>query len=116
MTENTKKAPRGRMELKNAVPAVPNRENQSQCLRLGEVEGLRKEGRGQVGRCPACAEANADKHRNHLIIWPDGKYGCVCFPGSQGRSHRRRIFQLIGIVDKNRHKHLPQTPLDISLL
>lgn len=46
-----------------------------------------------IAQCPACAEIGADRRgRNHLIIWPDGRFACVAHPGD--REHRRRIWAL----------------------
>ena len=98
------------MELGNAVPPVPNTRH-----RL-TVVGLRKIGSKLVGQCPACAEVGGDKQRNHLVVQADGRFGCVIHPGSSGKAHRQRIFQLIGDKSGKGRQHLPATPLDISLL
>lgn len=50
-----------------------------------------------VAQCPACAEADADKSGDHLVIFPDGKYGCVANPGDT--THRQRIWHLVGSTD-----------------
>lgn len=86
------------------------------CLTSLTAVGLRKVGGKMVGQCPACAEVGGDKQRNHLVIQADGRFGCVIHPGTQGREHRRRIFQLIGDKSGSGRQHLPATPLDLSLL
>ncbi|HRQ90161.1 MAG TPA: hypothetical protein PLA50_15280, partial [Bacteroidia bacterium] len=47
-----------------------------------------------VARCPACAEEGRDNKGNHLVIYPNGKYGCVSHQGDA--EHQRRIRQLVG--------------------
>jgi hypothetical protein len=60
----------------------------------------RKEDSGKItARCPACAEAGADKTGEHLVIMADGKFGCAVNPGEAGHDHRQRIFQLVGVPD-----------------
>lgn len=47
-------------------------------------------------RCPACAEHGGDAHgERHLLIEPDGRFGCCANPGDSG--HRRRIWRLAGM-------------------
>lgn len=50
-----------------------------------------------TARCPACKECGSDDGGDHLVIYPDGKYGCVMNPGDKG--HTKRIFELVGIKD-----------------
>lgn len=50
----------------------------------------------EVYRCPACAEDGHDNKGEHLIIYPDGRFGCVAFPDESGVDHRKRIFALVG--------------------
>ena len=61
------------------------------------IEKGKKVGDGWVGRCPACAEAGADRTGNHLRVWGDGRFACVINTGKEGAQHRRRIFALIGV-------------------
>ena len=51
-----------------------------------------------IAACPACREQGHDKKGNHLVIWPDGKFGCVSNP--EDGAHRSRIFALAGEKDK----------------
>lgn len=52
-------------------------------------------------RCPQCAVEGSDKSGNHLLIKPDGKFGCAVYPGSAGDEHRKQIFALVGIKESN---------------
>jgi len=47
-----------------------------------------------TAQCPACEKAGTDKTKNHLIIYPDGKYGCVLHPGDT--NHRKEIWAING--------------------
>jgi hypothetical protein len=47
-----------------------------------------------VARCPACAQAGHDNTGNHLIVYPDGKFGCVARP--KDKEHNREILRLVG--------------------
>ena len=49
-----------------------------------------------IAQCPACAEAGMDDSGEHLIINPDGSFGCVLNSGGDGKAHRSRIFELAG--------------------
>ena len=69
-------------------------------LDLTKIKKLRNQNGKLVGQCPACAETGNDKSCNHLFINPDGKFGCVCYQGTDGDFHRKRIFELIGIPDE----------------
>jgi hypothetical protein len=66
---------------------------------MSKLENIKSKGEKIIARCPACAETGQDKKGNHLIINNDGKFACVMFPGSSGYKHRKRIFQLTGIID-----------------
>ena len=48
-------------------------------------------------QCPACAAAGADSTGNHLVVYPNGKYGCVANPGDD--EHTKLIFKLVGQRD-----------------
>jgi hypothetical protein len=51
-----------------------------------------------VAQCPACAEVGADKTGNHLVMYPDGKFGCTAHP--KDKVHRRWIAELVGDPDR----------------
>lgn len=52
-------------------------------------------------RCPACAETGNDFKGEHLIIFPNGKYGCAVYP--KDAEHRKSIFRLVGLKGVNRN-------------
>jgi hypothetical protein len=61
--------------------------------RLENVKNL--DGGAIRAACPACRAAGSDKSGNHLLIQPDGKFGCAANPND--REHRKDIFRLAGI-------------------
>ena len=77
-------------------------------LDLARLEQVRRVGNKTIARCPACAEAGGDKDADHLLIAEDGKYGCVKYPGLDGQDHRKRIFALVGQVEKREASQGPQ--------
>lgn len=64
---------------------------------------VRQENGSITAQCPACAALGNDvRGQNHLIVYPDGRYGCVLHPrdgfGSEERKmHLRKIHQLVGM-------------------
>lgn len=64
-------------------------------LDLGRLEKLRESAGKLIARCPACAEHGGDRAGNHLVILPDGRFGCAAHSGDS--EHRRRIFSLAGV-------------------
>lgn len=69
-------------------------------LDLSKLEKVKQKGDRIECQCPACFEAGTDKTGNHLIIQPDGAFGCVMNPGD--KIHRRRIAELAGLPDETR--------------
>lgn len=65
-------------------------------LDLARLENVREQGGKTIARCPACAEKGMDETGEHLIIQPDGRFGCVVHPGPEGKPHRQRIAKLAG--------------------
>ena len=65
-------------------------------LDLAKLQNVREQGGKTIARCPACAEAGMDETGEHLIIQPDGRFGCVVHPGQGGKQHRQRIAKLVG--------------------
>jgi len=63
---------------------------------LLKLENCKNYGNKIIARCPACKELDKDKNGNHLIIYSDGRFGCIIYPKKDGVEHRKRIFQLIG--------------------
>jgi hypothetical protein len=70
-------------------------------LDLTRLENVRHSGDITTARCPACAEGNGDRKGKHLIIYPNGKFGCAAM--QKDTEHRRRIFALAGIVGEREH-------------
>jgi hypothetical protein len=70
-----------------------------------------------IARCPACAEDGRDNKGDHLIVFPDGRFGCVVNPVEQEDSaeHRKRIFALVGIKAQRPalpiNRYSPKVPL-----
>ena len=67
-------------------------------LDLSRLANVHQRGNRTIARCPACAEQDHDAKGKHLVIMPDGKFGCVTCPGAAGKSHRQRIYALAGDV------------------
>ena len=65
-------------------------------LDIARLELVRQVGGKTIARCPACAEDGNDEKGEHLVIMPDGRFGCVAHPGAAGKSHRQRIFVVAG--------------------
>jgi hypothetical protein len=65
-------------------------------LDLSRLENVRQCGGKTLARCPACAEEDRDTKGVHLVIYQDGKFGCVTCPGAPGHEHRKRILALAG--------------------
>ncbi len=65
-------------------------------LDLSKLQNVREQGGKTIARCPACAERGMDETGEHLIIQPDGRFGCVVHPGAGGKPHRQRIAKLVG--------------------
>jgi hypothetical protein len=61
-----------------------------------KLENARQCGKKIIARCPACAEDGHDEKGEHLVIMPDGRFGCVTCPGAAGKQHRQRIYALAG--------------------
>ena len=47
-----------------------------------------------TGKCPACASTGGDEKGEHLIVYPDGRFGCVVHP--HDKNHRSAIAVLAG--------------------
>jgi hypothetical protein len=68
-------------------------------LNLDRLEKVKERGNFTIARCPACAEEGHDRKGEHLFISDAGKFGCVLYPGEEGKEHRQRIFALVGVND-----------------
>jgi len=51
-----------------------------------------------TARCPACAASGADEKGEHLIVYADGRFGCVVYP--RDREHRGVVLKLAGDKSK----------------
>jgi hypothetical protein len=60
--------------------------------RLENVKHL--DGGGIRAACPACRAVGSDKSGDHLLIQPDGKFGCATH--ADDAEHRKKIFSLAG--------------------
>lgn len=66
------------------------------------LENVHQRGGRIIARCPACAKDGHDEKGEHLVIMPDGRFGCVVYPGAAGKEHRKRISAMAG--DPNTRK------------
>lgn len=57
---------------------------------------VQKDGKIEA-QCPACVAAGADSTGNHLVVYPNGGYGCVANPDDA--EHSKLIFKLVGQRD-----------------
>ncbi|XHR28443.1 MAG: hypothetical protein ACFUZC_21315 [Chthoniobacteraceae bacterium] len=62
---------------------------------LKKLENVRESGGKVTARCPACVQDGGDAKGEHLVVYRDGKYGCVAHP--KDKEHARAIFRLVGI-------------------
>jgi len=85
-------------------------------LDLSKLEKVKNHSLKVIARCPACAETGNDRKGEHLSIYPDGKFGCVVNPVPEGRKHRQRIFELVGIKDGRRNGFKIRKPLYFNVL
>lgn len=66
-------------------------------LDVSQLQKVKRRGDKITAQCPACAEAGADKRGDHLAVFADGRFACIAFQGDH--EHRRRIFELVGMLD-----------------
>lgn len=70
-----------------------------------------------IARCPACASEGNDRKGEHLIVFPDGRFGCVLYPAGDPNSgdHRKLIWDLVGVPFRRAlpvvRRYTPQVPL-----
>ncbi len=77
-------------------------------LNIERLENVKNRDLRIVARCPACAEQGHDSKGNHLSVDKQGRFSCVIYPGEPGTSHRKRIFALVGIKDRNGKSYTSQ--------
>jgi hypothetical protein len=64
-------------------------------LDLARLENCKRHDDGSIhAACPACREVGSDKSGDHLLIRPNGKFGCATHPDDG--EHRKEIFSLVG--------------------
>lgn len=71
-------------------------------LDISRLENVHQRGSRTIARCPACAKDGRDEKGEHLVIMPNGRFGCVVYPGAAGKDHRKRISAIAG--DPNTRK------------
>lgn len=65
-------------------------------LNLDRLENQKQGADGKMTyRCPACAAKEMDSAGEHLVVYPDGRFGCVAHP--EDKKHRAEIIRLTGI-------------------
>jgi hypothetical protein len=73
-------------------------------LDIKKLENVSEKFDGKTtARCPACAAEGGDTKGEHLVVYPDKKFGCVKYPGDA--AHRNKIHSLAG--DGKRRQHTP---------
>lgn len=76
-------------------------------LDLTKLKCVKRSRSHVVAQCPACYEKGSDRKGDHLIVYATGKFGCACYPGSEGDDHRRRIYILVGAVTPTASQQKP---------
>ena len=74
-------------------------------LNIEKLENIKYRDSRLIARCPACTEQGNDNKGNHLVIYGQGQFSCIRYPGNAGVDHRKRIFALIGIKTANCNSH-----------
>ena len=63
-------------------------------------------------RCPACAAEGGDSKGKHLMVFPNGKYGCAAHPGDE--EHRKRIAVLVGGGEGRYVRSYPRARINVK--
>lgn len=64
-------------------------------LDIARLQNVRRGADGGIkAGCPACAALGQDNRKEHLYIYPDGRFGCAKYRGD--RNHRSSISKLAG--------------------
>ena len=64
-------------------------------LDLDKLENVKQGAAGKItARCPACAKTGGDKKGEHLVVYPDGAYGCAAHP--KDKAHSKAVHELVG--------------------
>jgi hypothetical protein len=80
-------------------------------LDLSKLENVHETPEKITARCPACAKAGHDQKGDHLVIFPDGKFGCVAHPDDA--AHRREIYRHVGLPFDDDHAERGPIPIPI---
>jgi len=67
---------------------------------------------GVRARCPACAAEGGDSKGKHLMVFPDGKFGCAAHPGDE--EHRKRIAVLVGGGERRSARSYPRARIKVN--
>lgn len=71
---------------------------------LSKLEKVVHKSDGKIqSRCPACKERGGDSKGEHLVIFPDGRFGCVANPGD-----KRHNSEILGLVGMNSVPSIPK--------
>jgi hypothetical protein len=62
-------------------------------LDLGKLTNVKDHGDKITAGCPACKARGADASGNHLVLFPDGRFGCVV---NSDKSHRAEVLRHAG--------------------
>ena len=64
-------------------------------LKIELLVGARTREDGSIeAQCPACAAGGGDTEERHLVVFPDGAYGCVAYQGDT--VHNKEIYSIVG--------------------
>lgn len=79
-------------------------------INLTKLENVvpKEDGR-TVARCPACASLGGDKRGNNLVVYSDGKFGCIAFP--EDKAHNKMILEKVGMKGSNPDYRFKVEPL-----
>lgn len=67
-------------------------------LDSSKLENVKTRGRKTIAACPACRAVGEDNKGEHLVMFDNGKFGCIAHEDDS--SHRKEVFSLVGIPDK----------------
>ena len=68
---------------------------------ISKLKNVKQTSKGINAQCPACYECGNDKTGDHLFVANNGRFGCITAQGKDGKEHRKRIFELVGVVHKS---------------
>jgi hypothetical protein len=82
-------------------------------LDTSKLENVRERNGKTTAACPACREAGHDRSGEHLVLFEDGKFGCVAYPGddAEARNHRKSVFRLSGVQSKRAAQTVKSEPI-----